>query len=50
MIVEIRKSLGKSFKIAKFMNPFVKLCARCTEKGKKAFGDLIYRETEEINF
>ncbi|MBR6744135.1 MAG: NAD-dependent epimerase/dehydratase family protein [Clostridia bacterium] len=49
MIAGIRKKLGKSFKTVKLMNPFIRLCVKCTVKGKKAFGNLIYRDLDDLN-
>jgi UDP-glucose 4-epimerase len=43
MIQSIAKGMGKNMRLWKILNPFVSILKHCTTKGKKAFGDLIYR-------
>ena len=49
MIEKIRKDLGKKYIKLRLMNPFIKLCVKCTVKGRKAFGNLIYMDMNDLN-
>ena len=42
MIREIALAQGKRIKLLSILNPFITVLKHCTQKGKKAFGDLIY--------
>ena len=44
MIAKIRKGLGKRYITVKALNPFIKLSVKFTIKGRKAFGNLIYKD------
>lgn len=44
MIKDIAGSMGKDIKLLKILNPFIFLLRAFTTKGKKAFGDLIYKD------
>lgn len=44
MMEQIRKNLGKRYKTVKIMNPLIKLFAKYTKVGRKAFGDLVYKD------
>ncbi len=44
MVREIAKGMGKDIKLLGVLNPCVSIFKHCTLKGKKAFGDLIYKE------
>ena len=43
MVQSIAKDMGKSMRLCKILNPFVSILKHCTTKGRKAFGDLIYK-------
>ncbi len=43
MVQDIAKDMGKNMKLLGILNPFVSILKHCTSKGKKAFGDLIYK-------
>lgn len=49
MMLQIRKELGKSACRARILNPFVKLLVKFTAKGRKAFGDLTYRDFDVLD-
>ena len=49
MIEKLRKDLGKKYIKVKIMNPFIKLYVKCTKKGRKAFGSLIYKDADALN-
>ncbi len=49
MIMGIRKNMGKQFKTVKIFNPVIKFCAKFVPKGRKAFGDLIYCDSDSFN-
>ncbi len=49
ILAKIRRELGKSYRTVKFMNPFIRLSVKWTVKGRKAFGDLIYRGAERVH-
>jgi len=49
MMTQIRKELGKPTCRARILNPFVKLLVKCTAKGKKAFGNLIYKDFDMLD-
>ena len=49
MIMQIRRDMGKRFIAVKMLNPFIKLCVKCTTKGRKAFGDLIYKDIDQLS-
>lgn len=42
MIKEIAEGMGRKMRLMKVLNPAVWLLVKCTGKGKKAFGNLIY--------
>ena len=44
MIKDIAADMGKDIKLLNVLNPLVALFRVCTKKGKKAFGNLIYKE------
>jgi nucleoside-diphosphate-sugar epimerase len=48
MIREIAEMRGRSLKCVKLLNPAVGILRRTTTVGKKAFGDLIYQNLEEL--
>lgn len=43
MVQSIAKDMGKNMRLWSILNPFVSVLKHCTGKGKKAFGDLIYK-------
>ena len=42
MVQQIAEKNGKQLKLLKVLNPFVWILVKCTNKGRKAFGNLIY--------
>jgi UDP-glucose 4-epimerase len=44
MVQKIARDMGKTMKLWKILNPCVTILKRCTTMGKKAFGDLIYKD------
>lgn len=45
MVREIAAKEGRKIRLVHWLNPGVSLAVRFTKKGRKAFGDLIYRDT-----
>ena len=48
MIAQIRRALGKKCRTTKIMNPMIRLSVKVTTKGRKAFGNLIYKEFDVL--
>lgn len=44
MVQQIAQSMGKKMYLTKALNPLVSMAKRCTNAGKKAFGDLYYEK------
>lgn len=44
MVRSIAQDMGKSMKLIKILNPAVSVVKRCTNMGRKAFGDLYYEK------
>ena len=44
ILIRLREQTRKRYITVKWLNPFIKLLAKCTVKGRKAFGDLIYQD------
>ncbi len=44
MVQSIARDMGINMRLWKILNPFVSILKHCTTKGKKAFGDLIYKD------
>lgn len=48
LIAQMMREQGRTPKRSKLLNPAIRLARACTSAGKKAFGDLIYKELSEL--
>lgn len=49
MVKQISESIGKKMVMTKFLNPAVFILTKITNKGKKAFGNLVYEEFDFLS-